>query len=1403
MKVFKGFTAKIFMDNLEVGNCTNVTFQTTQNIEAYYGIEDTFPTWINEGTREISGTLTRPWVNIYYLSLLLGGMISVLPGKFAFTLALRSSTDDDAPLLYLYNCRFNKGHIDIPASGFLEESYDFISGNAIAQSGPPPGPVENNDWSYLVYRDTYYTAINSFGEITFGGEFNAGGVDGTDVVAVITACVDALPDGGTIAVKSGLYILARTIAINSLNIKIVGEGMNTIFQLDDDANCDMFSINNSKFTTLQYFQIDGNATHNITGRGIYVVTIGYSDPDPTNSLAYIFVHDCPSHGVELAGDIRSCSLFEVYSYYNRGNGFRIAGGDHRIVNCVAGQNRDEGFFLRSDELWSGAFHCNNCKAFGNGVFYGAVEAHANGWYLDNVKRCIFSNCSAHENGANGIVIAGGANGGEHNISGFNALDNHFCHGQVSTDPRYVGTYPNYTEGDGLQIKDAQKNYFTNFTAIGQLVGIHFKNGTYTKENVIIGDAWDASVANIQDDTPVSNDNFIFTGYQGMKNGKIIYSIPWGTGLGFNVGYGNPNNTAAFQITQFDGTLLVSGDTLNKLLNLVNSTGINLYSDNYVTKKIALEGNTGNIISVGYGDFGSLKIVNTEVISSSRQLTGIVSVTENLIPTTTATYDLGSPSNKWNNLYVVNLSLTGNIITTGYGDFGSLKILGTEIVSATRQATFTQVSIGPDVVIGSSKDANFHSLQIGSTEVISATRTASVTQLSIGSDIVIGTGKDFNANSLAINSTTVINNSRKLGNIASVMQTLLPDATTTYDLGSGTYKWNNLFLSGYGDVGSLKISGTEIVSSTRAATFIQLTVAGTVCIGTSNDANFNSLAIGGSTIVNSSRQLGNISSVIQSLTPTTTATYDLGTPTFKWNNLYVVNLSLSGNVITTGYGDFGSLKIGGTEVISATRQATFTQISLGTTVCIGSGNDANFTSLLIGSATVINSSRVLANVTADAGIITSGTFGLARIPRLDLTKIPLGTSGWFLKGQGVSDSVYAALVAGDIPSLDATKITSGTFDEARIPHTWTSAGNFGSLQIGGTEIVSATRQATFTQLTVAGTICIGTANDANFRSLMIGGTTVIGNTRILANVTADVGIITSGRFSLDREPLGTSGWFLKGQGASNSVYAALTLTDIPTMDLAHIPRLDMTKIPLGTSGYFIKGQGASDSTYALLAAADIPSLDAAKIGSGSFGIARGGTGLTTIAAGGILYASALDTLTRIAPTAANQVLRSTAANALQIASLTSTDIPSLPASIITSGTFDEARIPHTWTNGANLLLLQINSGIYGINSTGSGTFAELKIGATTIIGTALDMNINSVLINSTTVINSSKDTSFNSLGINLTTVITSARRLQNLIDIIQPTSAPAGPSTGSSYYDAPNHRLYIYDGAAWKYTLVNT
>lgn len=150
----------------------------------------------------------------------------------------------------------------------------------------------------------------------------------------------------------------------------------------------------------------------------------------------------------------------------------------------------------------------------------------------------------------------------------------------------------------------------------------------------------------------------------------------------------------------------------------------------------------------------------------------------------------------------------------------------------------------------------------------------------------------------------------------------------------------------------------------------------------------------------------------------------------------------------------------------------------------------------------------------------------------------------------------------------------------------------------------------------------------------------------------------------------------------------------------------------------------------IALTGVPSLPASKITSGVFGVVRGGTGLNTIALGGILYASALDVLSRIAPTAANQVLKSTAANALQIAALLAADIPNLDAAKITSGRFGVSRLG--WTSDKLLKGAGVNAdpteidAAFGLAIFGDGSDSNVTISGNTTL--TRDMFYNNLTVN---------------------------------------------------------------------------
>jgi hypothetical protein len=121
--VYKGWNAKLFIDDLEIACAESASVDVSANLDSYYciGKRDAFS--VVPGNFEITGSITHAWVNIYYLNLLGLADITAMPPKFK--IVFKASTEVGAPMVYLYNCMFEKGSLDIPTDGVLKESYDF------------------------------------------------------------------------------------------------------------------------------------------------------------------------------------------------------------------------------------------------------------------------------------------------------------------------------------------------------------------------------------------------------------------------------------------------------------------------------------------------------------------------------------------------------------------------------------------------------------------------------------------------------------------------------------------------------------------------------------------------------------------------------------------------------------------------------------------------------------------------------------------------------------------------------------------------------------------------------------------------------------------------------------------------------------------------------------------------------------------------------------------------------------------------------------------------------------------------------------------------------------------------------------------------------------------------------
>jgi len=231
---------------------------------------------------------------------------------------------------------------------------------------------------------------------------------------------------------------------------------------------------------------------------------------------------------------------------------------------------------------------------------------------------------------------------------------------------------------------------------------------------------------------------------------------------------------------------------------------------------------------------ALRIGGTEVIDSARILKNIASVLQTLSPTTAFAYSLGTTSLPWDVLHnrdVQIRTVSGEAnpktrLRAGYLEFGlggatavdvnlyraaadllktddnfdclALRIGGTEVLTSGRVlqniASFAQhwVPDGADTRNIGSTTAEILNLYIGTAGKIFFRLDQSVNLYGSATD-VLKTDDNFDALALRIGGTEVITSARKLQNIASILQHLIPDATDTYSLGSSTVYW----LSAYG------------------------------------------------------------------------------------------------------------------------------------------------------------------------------------------------------------------------------------------------------------------------------------------------------------------------------------------------------------------------------------------------------------------------------------------------------------------------------------------------------------------------------------------------------------------------------------------------------------------------------
>jgi len=119
MPVYKGWQAKILVDGTEVGRAESCTIDISAGTEAYWEMGQATPVDVVAGNVEITGTITKAWVDNQLLNL-----IKDAPVLSEFDLVC--SIVNTPRSITVYKCKPEASALDIPQDDFLTYDFDFI-----------------------------------------------------------------------------------------------------------------------------------------------------------------------------------------------------------------------------------------------------------------------------------------------------------------------------------------------------------------------------------------------------------------------------------------------------------------------------------------------------------------------------------------------------------------------------------------------------------------------------------------------------------------------------------------------------------------------------------------------------------------------------------------------------------------------------------------------------------------------------------------------------------------------------------------------------------------------------------------------------------------------------------------------------------------------------------------------------------------------------------------------------------------------------------------------------------------------------------------------------------------------------------------------------------------------------
>ena len=358
---------------------------------------------------------------------------------------------------------------------------------------------------------------------------------------------------------------------------------------------------------------------------------------------------------------------------------------------------------------------------------------------------------------------------------------------------------------------------------------------------------------------------------------------------------------------------------------------------------------------------------------------------------------------------------------------------------------------------------------------------------VGSGNLTNTGTGYFGDNVTTNADLAVNGTLNaagdvnLGNaptdtvtfISRVDSSVIPSANATYNLGSTTNEWQNLFIDGTAEIDQLNADSVDINSGNIDNTVIGATTA--VAGSFSTLSASGNTALSGDLSVNGNTTLGNVATDIitataefaTSLVPSTDGTRDLGSSTKEWRNLYIDGVaqvdSLVADTADINGGTIDNATIGATTAssgafttVSSSGQATLATVDINggviddtaigattpssgafTTVSASSGITGDITGSVTGNVTAATGTSsfnnvsiggtlngsVVGNVTASAGTSTfnnvtiNGQLDMDAGTTATITNLTTPTNTGDAANKGYVDTAISDLIGGAPGALD--------------------------------------------------------------------------------------------------------------------------------------------------------------------------------------------------------------------------------------------------------------------------------------------------------------------------------------------------------------------------------------------------